>query len=82
MKLNQFIQENTITGFDVVEGQLVISVNTASSSTGLDVDTSNIPGGMTVKAVSVYTIDSDILTVDGLTLNIAETDVLTDNQPV
>lgn len=81
MKLNQFIQENTITDFDVVEGQLVISVNTTGSSTGLDVDTSNIPGGTPVKVVSDYTINGDILTVDGLTLNIAETDVLAGDRP-
>ena len=75
MKLNQFMQENTITGFDVVEGQLIISVNTDNSSTGLDVDTSAIVGGTPVKTVTDYSVDGDVLTVDGLTLNVAETNI-------
>lgn len=70
------MQENTVTAFEVVSDVLILNAEVNGAEYGLDVDTSNIPFGTMLERVEEFTVDGDILTVAGLTLNTVTTNVL------
>jgi hypothetical protein len=76
MTLKQFMEENTVTAFDVVPEVLILNVEVDGTEYALDVDTSEIPFGTMLERVEDFTVDGDILTVAGLTLNTSTTNVL------
>jgi hypothetical protein len=68
----EFLQDKTLKAIDVVQGT-VLSLVVKKALHGLDVDTSNIPYGTKLTRVEDFTIDGDILTADGITLDLAAT---------
>lgn len=77
MNLKTFLQENNVTGFEIIPGVLIMSaVVEGSAMYAIDVDTSSIQNGTQLVNTSNFTIENDTLTVDGLSLNISETNML------
>ena len=76
MKLKNFLQENPQVSFEIIPNILILNVIVGSVTYGLDVDTSNIQNGTRLETVSEYTLENDILTVSGLSLNTNDVDVL------
>jgi hypothetical protein len=77
MKLKEFLEEKNVTGFELIPGQLVISVITDGDTLyALDVDTSTIEGGTDLVRETEFVIEDETLTVSGLTLNIETTSLL------
>lgn len=76
MTLKQFMQENVVTAFEVVPEVLILNVEVDQTEYALDVDTSEIQFGTMLERVEYFTVDGDILTVAGLTLNTSTTYVL------
>ena len=76
MTLIQFIEENQVTAFEVVPDVLILNAVVSEAEYGLDVDTSNIPFGTILQRIDIFSVDGDILTVGGLTLNTAQTNML------
>lgn len=76
MTLKQFIQENNVTAYETVNDNLIINAVVGETSYGLDVDTSNIIGGTPVVKFENFTMNGDLLTVDGITINVNETNML------
>lgn len=77
MKLNQFMQENKVTEFEVLENSLVFSAIVNSTAYSLETDTSRVASGIKLTRTSDFSIDGDILTVAGITLNLAEVEIIT-----
>jgi hypothetical protein len=71
----EFLQDKTLKAIDVAKGT-ILSLVIQNSAYGLDVDTSGIPYGTPVTRVEDFTIDGDILTADGITLDLANTFML------
>ena len=65
---------------DVVEGEqvdeLILTVVIGEALYGLDVDTSNIPGGTKVERVTDFQIEGNILTLNGIQYNTDELSLL------
>jgi hypothetical protein len=78
MKLKQYMQENTVTGFEVIENQIVLSVILEGGARqALDVDTSSIQSGTQLSAVEEFSVNGDIITVAGIILNTEEVEITT-----
>jgi hypothetical protein len=78
MKLKQYMQENTITGFEVIENQIALSVILEGGvRQALDVDTSSIQSGTQLYAVEEFSVNGDIITVAGIILNTEEVEITT-----
>lgn len=67
--LKEFMNENEVTAFEVIDN-LLISAVVGETSYALDVDTSNIPGGTLVTKVSDFSLNDDILTVGNITVDV------------
>lgn len=76
MNLKTFLQENNVTGFETISGVIVMNVLVGDTSYAIDVDTSNIQAGTSLTRTEQWTIENDILTVDGISLNINETNMM------
>lgn len=77
MKLNEFLNQNVVTGFEYVENVTIINAIVEDSQIyGIDIDTSNIESGTPVLKTSTFTVIDDILYVDGLELNTLETYII------
>jgi hypothetical protein len=76
MKLKQYMQENTVTGFEVIENEIAFSVILESGARqSLNVDTSDVPNGTQLSTVTDFTINGDVITVAGITINTEEVEV-------
>jgi hypothetical protein len=76
MTLKQFIQENTVTAYETVNNTLIMNAVVGETSYGLDVDTSNIPAGTPLVQFTEFDMDGDLLTVNGITINVSEVNML------
>ena len=76
MTLKQFIEENNVTSYDVIEDNLIINALVGEAVYGLDVDTSNIPAGTPTVNYDIFTLVGDILTVDNITINTNDVNML------
>lgn len=77
MTLKQFLEENTVTGFQIIPDTLIINIITDNDATNaIDVDTSNIVSGTQLVSVNTFEIVGDTLTVSNLTLNTLTTNML------
>ena len=77
MTLKQFLEENTVTGFQIIPDTLIINIITDNDTTNaIDVDTSNILSGTQLVNVNTFEIVGDTLTVSNLTLNTLTTNML------
>lgn len=75
MNLKIFMNENSPTAFEIVPDVLILNVIVEDVVHGLDVDTSEVQQTQ-LQTVSEYTLENDILTVAGLSLNTAEVNIL------
>jgi hypothetical protein len=76
MNLKTFMQENSVTAFEVVKDTIVVNVMVGETPYGLRVDMSNIPFGTKLVRIENFTTNGDILTIDGLEINAEQTDIL------
>jgi hypothetical protein len=77
MTLKEFLQTNTISAVDTVNGfDLIINVYVKDVIYGLQVDTANIPGGTSLTKREDFTIDGDILSIDAISLDMSTTEML------
>jgi hypothetical protein len=77
MKLDEFLTQNVVTGFEYIENVTIINAIVEDSQIyGINIDTSNIESGTPVLKTSNFTIIDDILHVEGLELNILETYII------
>lgn len=83
MKLKKFLEENEVTGFEIIQNQLIINAITEGGATyGLNVDTSNITNGTPLTTETEFTIEDGILTVGGIVVNTEEVDMLLSDEEV
>lgn len=73
--LKEFMQENQVTAFDVVNG-IIINVVVGEAIYGLDVDTSNIVVGTKLIKTTEFIVDGDLLTINGESINTTQINVL------
>jgi hypothetical protein len=71
MKLKQFIEQKNVTGFEMASN-IIVNVVCTTELYQLDTDTSQLEGGCKLYLVEDYTIDGDILTVNGISVNMNE----------
>ena len=74
MTLKQFIEEKNVTGFEIVSN-LILNVVVGEERYQLDTDTSQLQAGTQLSLVETFTIDGDLLTIDGITVNTTEVNV-------
>lgn len=75
MTVKEFLETNTATGFEIIPGKDIFNIFVNDAVFGIDIDTSNIPPTK-LTFVTQYQIVGDTLIVDGLELNISETNML------
>jgi hypothetical protein len=77
MTLKEFLETNTITAVDTVDGfNLIINVYVKEVIYGLKVDTSNIPAGTPLTKHEDFILNGDILSVDNISIDTATTEML------
>lgn len=70
MKLKTFLTDKNLTAVEIFDGYgLIGNVCIGDVIYGLRVDTSNIPGGTPLIRYTDFTLENDILTVDGISIN-------------
>lgn len=74
MTLKQFIEEKNVTGFETVSN-LILNVVVGEERYQLDTDTSQLQAGTQLSLVETFTIDDDLLTINGITVNTIEVNV-------
>lgn len=76
MTLKEFIETNEVEGFVIIEDTVILSVVSDGTPYGLDVDTSSIIMGTPVTFSSDFSIEDNILEVQGLILDTETTTLL------
>ena len=77
MTLKEFLETNTISAVDTVDGfDLIINVYVGDVIYGLKADTSNIPAGTPLTKHKDFTLNGDILSVDNISIDISKTEML------
>ncbi len=77
MTLKEFLETNTISAVDVVDGfDLIINVYVEETIYGLKADTSNIPAGTPLTKREDFTLNEDILSVDNISIDTSKTEML------
>jgi hypothetical protein len=77
MTLKEFLQTNTISAVDIVNGfDLIINVYVEDVIYGLRVDTANIPAGTSLTKREDFVLTDDILSVDAISLDMSKTEML------
>jgi hypothetical protein len=77
MTLKEFLETNTITAIDIVNGfDLIINVYVDGACYGLNIDTSNVPAGTLLTTREDFDVVGDILSVDNISLDMSKTEML------
>ena len=77
MTLKEFLETNTITAVDTVDGfNLIINIYVEEAIYGLKIDTSNIPAGTLLTKREDFTLNGDILSVDDISIDTSKTEML------
>jgi hypothetical protein len=77
MTLKEFLETNTLSAVDVVDGcDLIINIYVDDVCYGINVDLSNVPGGTSLAKREDFTIEGDILSIDNISLDISKTEML------
>ena len=77
MTLKEFLETNTITAVDTINGfDLIINVYVDGACYGLNIDTSNVPAGTLLTTREDFNIVGDILSVDGISIDVFKTEML------
>ena len=75
MTINEYLNERTITAVEVIQ-DLIFNIFIGEEVMGLGIDTSNIPSGSVLQYRTDFQVNGDLLTVDNITINLNETNVL------
>jgi hypothetical protein len=75
MKAKEFIKGKKLKAVETVDN-VILSLVIDNVPYGLKVDTSNIPAGTKVTRTFGFRIVNDLLKVDSLSVNLADTDML------
>lgn len=70
------MQQNPVSGFEVIENVLAINVISNGVCTELSVDTSNIEAGTKLKTVNEFVVDGDMVYVAGITIDASKVQVM------
>jgi len=77
MTLKEFLTDKTLTSVEITEQyNLIYNVYVDQAGYGLDIDTSNVEPGTQLYMREDFTLENDILSVAGISINIAETNML------
>ena len=77
MTLKQFLTDKTLTSVEITEQyNLIYNVYVDQAGYGLDIDTSNVEAGTQLHMREDFTLENDILSVAGISINTAETNML------
>jgi hypothetical protein len=75
MTINEYLNGRTITAVEIIQ-DLIFNIFIGEEVMGLDIDTSSIPSGSVLQYRTDFVINGDLLTVDNITINMNETNVL------
>ena len=77
MTLKEFLTDKTLTGVEITEEfTLILNIYVEGVCYGLAIDTSNIPNGTRLSMREDFTLQNDILSVAGISLDTTQTDML------
>lgn len=77
MTLKDFLQDKTLTAVEITEEySLIFNVYTEGTGYGLDINSSNVPNGTQLTMREDFTLENDILSVAGISINTAYTNML------
>jgi hypothetical protein len=77
MTLKEFLQTNTISAVDIVNGfDLIINVYVEDVIYGLRVDTANIPAGTLLTKREDFVLTDDTLSIDAVSVDMSKTEML------
>ena len=77
MTLKDFLTDKTLTAVEITEEYgLIFNVYTQEAGYGLSVDNSNVPDGTKLFIREDFTLENDILSVAGISIDITQTNML------
>ena len=77
MTLKQFLTDKTLTAVEISEEyQLIFNVYIDQAGYGLNIDISNVPYGTQLTIREDFTLENDILSVAGISINTTTTEML------
>jgi len=77
MTLKEFLTDKPITSVEITEQyNLIYNIYVDQAGYGLDIDTSNVEAGTPLTMRADFTLENDILSVAGISINTAETNML------
>jgi len=77
MTLKEFLTDKILTSVEITEQySLIYNVYLDQAGYGLDIDTSNVEAGTPLEMRQDFTLENDILSVAGISINTAETNML------
>lgn len=77
MTLKEFLTDKTLSSVEITEQyNLIYNVYVDQTGHGLDIDTSNVVSGTPLTMRQDFTLENDILSVAGISINTAETNML------
>ena len=77
MTLKEFLTDKTLTSVEITEQyNLIFNVYVDQAGYGLDIDTSNVEAGTQLYMRQDFTLENDILSVAGISLDITQTNML------
>lgn len=77
MTLKEFLTDKTLSSVEITEQyNLIYNVYVDQAGYGLDIDTSNVEAGTQLYMREDFTLENDILSVAGISINTAETNML------
>jgi hypothetical protein len=77
MTLKEFLTDKTLTSVEITEQyNLIYNVYVDQAGYGLDIDTSEVVSGTPLEMRQDFTLENDILSVAGISINTAETNML------
>lgn len=79
MTAKEFLEEKTLTAVETV-GTLVINLVLGEAVYGMNVNTSKIKKGTLLTRTEDFVIEDDILTANGMSIDLSKTNMLGDRQ--
>lgn len=77
MTLKDFLQDKTLTSVEITEQyNLIFNVYVEGVGYGLDIDNSNVPDGTPLYVREDFTLENDILSVAGISIDTTQTNML------
>ena len=77
MTLKQFLTDKTISAVEITEEyNLIFNVYVEGAGYGLDIDNSNVPDGTRLSMREDFTLENNILSVAGISLDTVTTNML------